>query len=697
MGKTREGSKPKFHLLLLAGFALLFSGCELTEQGGKTAPTRIASGTKSSIGGATTGEVGVAYSVNVSIKDSGGAGIKDIRPTITAVDASNSTAGISVAPCGTTDRNGSTTCLITATTTGARTLKIVSPVSVSGNSVTFSQASRLLAFATQPACGGNCVSQTNFATQPVVQIRDNTGAVVTTDNSTVVTLSITTPGSAVLNGGVAVTATAVAGVATFAGADIDIAGTYTLTASSGSLTSAVSDSLTVVAGNATTFAFSTQPSTSAAANIAFAQQPVVRLVDGAGNTASNINCLISMTLSGGAGADSLLGTLSETSVSGVASFSGNDMRVSTTTGGAAYSLSAAASGSAACLALTGPVASDTFSITLSGVPNRIVLTQAPSTSALNQTWVTQPVLKVVDVDGNDVTTDQDTVITVSETAVAPQDGTLSGSLNLPVTNGVATFTNLKVTGTVATQAGTYPLVFTANHPTVGALTGTSVNQTITAVGLTPSQLRFSTQPSNAAVNGNLGSVTINVLDSSGNLCFNDNSTAITMSMGSGTGALSGGASRTVVNGTTTFSGLSINASGGNKTIYAIPVPAPPTITSMESVAFSISDFGTASKLTFTQQPAAVAGPPAAFSTQPIVAVQDVNGNTVTNNNTTTVTMTCVFPAGCTLLGTTTVSVVNGVATFTDLRTSAGTLTNVTLEANSSPVFTPTQSASFNVP
>ena len=75
-------------------------------------------------------------------------------------------------------------------------------------------------------------------------MEDQFGNVVTTDSSNV-TLSVASgPGS--LSGTVTVAASS--GIATFSNIKLDTAGSYTLTASDGSLTSATSSSFTVFRG-----------------------------------------------------------------------------------------------------------------------------------------------------------------------------------------------------------------------------------------------------------------------------------------------------------------------------------------------------------------------------------------------------------------------------------------------------------------
>ena len=92
---------------------------------------------------------------------------------------------------------------------------------------------------------GNTVAGVVFATQPQVTVQDHYGNTVTTDTSNV-TITVT-GGTATLTGCAANPRAATGGVATFSGCKIATAGTYTLTATDGSLTPAVSVSFTISA------------------------------------------------------------------------------------------------------------------------------------------------------------------------------------------------------------------------------------------------------------------------------------------------------------------------------------------------------------------------------------------------------------------------------------------------------------------
>ena len=81
----------------------------------------------------------------------------------------------------------------------------------------------------------------------MVTIQDAAGNTVTTGTSPV-TLTLTTPDGATLTCDTNPT-TAVAGIARFTGCAIDKAGTYTLTATDGKLTSATSSDVTITAAS----------------------------------------------------------------------------------------------------------------------------------------------------------------------------------------------------------------------------------------------------------------------------------------------------------------------------------------------------------------------------------------------------------------------------------------------------------------
>lgn len=665
----------------LASLCLLATACKEMQAEKPNLPRREVSASRSTVTG-TGGEVGVATSVLVRMLDVRGQPVQKLTPVVSVVTSGGAVvAGSSSGGCTESDLYGNSNCTVTSPLPGSYYIKVTSPVTFTSTATaTFSQITRSLRFSTQPSTP--VTAGVVIPTQPVVQLLDRVGNVNTSGTQTV-TLSLTTPGSATLSGTTAVAA--VAGVATFAGLSVDIAGTYTFTASAPSVTSATSLSFVINAAAASRVAFTTQPSASTAANIAFAQQPVVTFQDAQGNAVSS-TCPVTLSLTSGTG--TLLGTVTKTAVAGVADFAGLNLRISTSAGGAGYVLTATPGGACAAYA-TGT--SNAFTITLAGVPYSLMLAISPSTSSLNEVWATQPVVHVLDVNGDLATSDNATVVTITKSA--GPTGTLNGPVSVQVVNGVATFTGLSIASNDPAQAGTYTLDIDATNPSVTGFTNLSHALTINANGMVASRLLFHTQPASTSVNASLASFQVRVVDSNGYLCTAcSNSITISYYYGSPmTGTMGGTVTRAAVGGIATFTGISFTTAGV-KQIDAVAT----SVTTAYSNLFSITSYGTASKLAFTTQPSrGTATGLGAWDNQPVVAIQDVAGNTVSSDNTTNVTLSCVQPSsGCTLIGTATVTAVNGVATFTDLRTAETGLTGVVLQATSSPAYTATQSSSF---
>jgi fibronectin-binding autotransporter adhesin len=180
-----------------------------------------------------------------------------------------------------------------------------------------------LAFTAQPSNG---MAGTVLLTSPVVSVEDANGNVVANDNTTQITLAITSntgTNGAVLNGVKTITVTS--GVATFNGLSISLAGNaYTLTATSNpSFTLATSGSFSLSAA-AAQLVFTASPSNGAVGSV-FSSQPVVQVEDIFGNIVTTDNTTqvtLAVTLGTGTYGAVLSGTTTMTVASGVASFSG---------------------------------------------------------------------------------------------------------------------------------------------------------------------------------------------------------------------------------------------------------------------------------------------------------------------------------------------------------------------------------------
>ena len=133
------------------------------------------------------------------------------------------------------------------------------------------------------------------------------------------------------------------------------------------------------------------------------------------------------------------------------------------------------------------------------------------------------------------------------------------------------------------------------------------------------------------------------------------------------------------------SGISLSQQG-NYTLKAAGTNGATILTNGTSNTFAVAAFATADHLNFFLQPESTgttAGTP--WSTQPKVEILDVQGNRVTSDNSTTVTLTCVSPATCGgLLGTVSGTATLGLVDFTghNLRSNQSTapLKNVVIHA-----------------
>jgi uncharacterized repeat protein (TIGR03803 family) len=170
------------------------------------------------------------------------------------------------------------------------------------------QAAPMLVFSTQPS--GFAV-HANSATPVAVEFLDQFGKVITSENSAVV---LTGAGSIASN----TKAPAYQGIATFSNMHFSTTGTYTLTATSGTLTPVPSNSFVVTAGPAVRMAFLQEPPPSVDAGSPFSLS--IELFDKYGNVATTDTSTVSLTLTNSSSAGTLSGTVSAAVVNGIANF-----------------------------------------------------------------------------------------------------------------------------------------------------------------------------------------------------------------------------------------------------------------------------------------------------------------------------------------------------------------------------------------
>ncbi len=389
------------------------------------------------------------------------------------------------------------------------------------------------AFAVTPGPAASLVIQTQppttvtagatFSPAPVIRILDAYGNVVTTDSSTVITATRSL-GTASLQG--TTSATAVNGVATFSNLSYNKAETITIAFASGSLTGATSASVTVNPGTASKLTIQTQASPSATAGVPFTQQPVVRVEDSAGNLMTTDNGRV-ITVARSAGTGTLQGTLTATTVNGVATFANLSHNLANT-----ITLNFTASGLSSATSANVVVSPAAFAKLQLLVPGE---TAAPGTASGKTGTPTSTVagnafnvtVNAVDAFWNLVNTVTDTVgITSSDIgADLPANAALvSGTRTLSVT--------LKAAGsqTLTGSDLSDPAKIANTSPSITVNTGAFVKLQLLVPGETaaPGTATGKTGTPTAQNAGTAFSVTVNAVDANWNLVTSANGSAYTI-------------------------------------------------------------------------------------------------------------------------------------------------------------------------
>jgi hypothetical protein len=169
---------------------------------------------------------------------------------------------------------------------------------------------------------------------------------------------------------------------------------------------------------------------------------------------------------------------------------------------------------------------------------------------------------------------------------------------------------------------------------------------------------------------------VTIRDSAGNT-VTASTAAVTVAIQSGTGGTLGGTTTvSAVNGVVTFSGLTLAGTVGTNYVLSF--------TAIGSDGADTGNMtvtpGAATQLALTTAPVASASG-TALATQPVVAIKDAQGNTVTTS-TVAVTVAIRSGTGGTLGGTKTVNAVAGVATFSGLTLTGTVGTNYVLRFTS---------------
>ncbi len=305
-------------------------------------------------------------------------------------------------------------------------------------------------------------------------------------------------------------------------------------------------------------------------------------------------------------------------------------------------------------------------ITLNYIPGpatQLSFTTQPSSSTVaGVSFATQPVITIVDANGNTITSGSDATAVVTLN-LSTGTGTLAGTLTMSAIAGVADFSgkglNINYTGN--------DKVLTASA-TLNSISRNVSSSSFSITNSTATQLVFTRQPSSTTVAGVTFATQpiITIEDTYGNTITSgsDATAVVTLNLSTGTGTLAGTLTMSAIAGVADFSGkgLNINFTGNDKVLTASA-----TLNSISrnitSSAFSITN-STPTQLVFTRQPSSTTVAGVAFATQPIVTIKDVYGNVVTNSG-ASISLSLSSGSGV-LSGTTTLNAVAGVATFSNL-------------------------------
>ena len=498
-----------------------------------------------------------------------------------------------------------------------------------------------------------------------VAIQNELGGTVTAANSQVTIALGANPGGGTLSGTLSVAA--VNGIATFSNLSINRASNgYTLTATSGSLTSATSSAFTVGAGAASQLIFSTSPPGAAGSGVPLSPQPGLQLVDVLGNAVAQAGVVVTASL--GSGTATLSGgTSATTNTAGIASFSGLTLNGSGTTVTLTFSAPGITS------VTSGPI------VLGAGTAGALAMVTQPSASAQSGiAFAVQPRVELRDASGNDV--NQGGVAITAAIASGPAGATLNGTTSAVTgSNGTAQFDNLAITG----AAGSYTLRFSS-----GALTPVVSSPIVLSAG-PGATLAIVTQPSASVANGAVlpQQPSIQLRDPANNP-VTQAGVQVTATLQNG-GTLGGNTTvATNASGVATFSNLSITGTVGSRTLLF----AAAGYVSVTSNPINVTA-GPASQLTITTQPASFATSGEPFAPQPVLQLRDVSSNPVSQAG--VAVTAAIASGGGTLGGTVTVSTnSSGTANYTNLEIQ-GSPGNRTLSF-SSPGLTSATSTAISV-
>ena len=494
-----------------------------------------------------------------------------------------------------------------------------------------------------------------FAQQPVVWVEDAYGNLVT--NATGTVTAVRNAGSGTLQG--TLTATVIDGVAAYTDLYHDVATNITITFSSGSLTPVTSTVVSIQAAAADHLVLVQGNNQTGTVSATLPVNPAVMVVDAFANPVSGVN--VTFTVQTGNGS---VGTT--TVASDVNGLAATTYTLGTVAGANNNTMQAAVSG------LSGTPASLTFTESASpGTAAKLAIQTEPSaTATAGVAFTQQPVVLVEDQYGNVVANANGLTVTATRAAGS---GTLQGGLLVGTVNGLAAFTglyhNVATNITIAFSCGS----LTPVTSTVVAISAAGADHLVMVQGNNQTSTVATALPVNP---------TVRVVDGFGNAVQDAN---VTFAVQTGGGNVGNTTVASDANGlaATTYTLGSVAGTGNNTMTASASVAGNPN-----NITFTASAAaGAAAKLAIQTEPSATATAGVNFAQQPVVWVEDAYGNLVTN---ATGIVTATRNAGSgSLLGTTVVTIVNGVATFTDLHRNVAGNTTINFASGSFSAVTST--------
>jgi hypothetical protein len=284
-----------------------------------------------------------------------------------------------------------------------------------------------------------------------VEIEDSSGTLVSNDSS-LVTIGVNGPG--LFTASSTISEAASGGIATFTNLVLGTEGSYTITASDGTLTGSTSSAFLVSGGSATQLEISTEPPADVTAGTGFGV--VVEATDSFGNIDTSFSGSITLQTQSNPGGSTLGGMLMLNAKNGVADFSALTLNIADP----GYTLEAMSTGLTAAT-------TDAFTVT-AGAASQLVVVSPPPGSVTTRTGIAFTVA-AEDAFGN-VSPTFNGKMTLS-LANNPGGARLSGSLTATAVNGVALFTQpslnkLGINYTLKVTSGTLQSVTTGNFDVV---------------------------------------------------------------------------------------------------------------------------------------------------------------------------------------------------------------------------------------